>query len=272
MGLFDDPIGWVNDNVVAPIQNVTNSGDIGRAVSSQLGSMVNIVKTPVDVAGSLIKGDTQSAGRFISRGVGSAANVLSPGQSQFVTSNSQYFTNKYVDKATLGYSSDYAGTMGAIESSRRTGDVSSSDLNSVGRYLSKTAAIGGTALAYGKYAAMSAADKAALGSQITGAGSVAAAAKKGDVAGVANALVPGIGDTFNSYLPQLPSMSPDLTSLYNDLFNSSGNAGAPGNLSSYTGGQASNALQPATNSSIVNLALISVAGIAAIYFFVLRKH
>lgn len=273
MGLFDNPIGWINDNVLAPIQSVTNSGDIGRAVSSQLGSIVNVVKTPVDVAGALVKGDTQSAGRFISRGVGSLVNTSSFGQAQFVTDNKQYFTNSAVDKATLGFSSDYAGSMSAVESSRRTGDVSSADLNSSARFLSKSALIGGAALAVGKYTALSAADKAALGSQVSGAGTVAVAAKKGDVAGVVNAVAPGFGDTFNSYLPQLPSASPDLTSLYNDLFNSSGSAGAPGNLSSYTpsGTNAAPGFIAPTNAAAgTSVALLAVAGLAA--FYLLKKR
>lgn len=272
MGLFDNPIGWINDNVVAPIQSVTNSGDIGRAVSSQLGSIVNVIKTPVDVAGALVKGDTQSAGRFISRGVGSLVNTSSFGKAQFVTDNKQYFTNSAVDKATLGFSSDYAGSMSAVESSRRTGDVSSADLNSSARFLSKSALIGGAALAVGKYTALSAADKAALGSQVSGAGTVAVAAKKGDVAGVVNAVAPGLGDTFNSYLPQLPSASPDLTSLYNDLFNSSGSAGAPGNLSSYSpSAAATSGLTASTNAAAgTSVALLAVAGLAA--FYLLKKR
>lgn len=274
MGLFDDPIGWVNDNVVAPIQSVTNSGDIGRAASSFLGSTVNVIKAPFDVGGSIIKGDNQSAMRYTRQGVGSLANViLGPGQSQFVTDNKNLFTNPNLDKATLGFSSDYAGTMSAVDSSSKSGQVSNADLNSTGRFLSKSALIGGAALAYGEYTALSAADKAALGSQVTGAGAVASAAKKGDIAGVVNTLAPGVGDTFNSFLPQLPSLSPDLTSLYNDFLNSQGSSGAPGNLSSYNPGQSENvSAVPMSAAAGGSVALISIAGLAALYFFVLRKH
>lgn len=258
--------------VTAPIEAASKElsrGDVGKYIGQTGTTLQQTGSSFVRGTGQLFTGNFSGAAASYGQTAGNVGNVLTYGGQNFIGRDKlaqDVLRSKAVDSATLGFSSDYAGfTRGGSTLAEGQG-ISNEDLNSAARFVAKGAAVG---YAYKGYQALSTANKVV-------ATSAAAAAAKGDAKGVVNAIAPGAGDTFNSYLPQLPSAPswlpiPDLTSVYDSFINPAKNgapgsgSGTPFNQSGATSGDA----PPLASSPEAKSLIVLAAAAAAI--FVIKK-
>lgn len=254
--------------VSTPVNNLSKElsrGDVGKYIGSTGTTFARTGSSLVEGTAQLYTGNFRGAATNFGKTAGNVGNILTYGGQNFVgqdKTTQAVLRSSGADKATLGISSDYAGFTRGGSTLSDSGQISNADRDSGLRLVSKGVAGG---LAYKGYQSLSTANKLV-------ATSAGGAALKGDAKGVVNAVAPGIGDTFNSYLPQLPSAPswlpvPDLSSVYDSFINPASN-GAPGAGSSTPfnqSGASSSDVTPIINTPEAKSAMVAIAAIAAIY-------
>ena len=264
---FVDGVSNAVDSTFTPIARELSRGDVGRFIGKQVTDTGKVLKTPFIVASDVARGDLKQAGKSLSAGAGSALQAGSYGSTYLAQDNKKLF--KDAGKYTLGLTADFADYSSAAGSLSAERNLTSDEIWGSLRFGSKVATVAaGVAYApqitsFGKAAGAASKDVALYGG-------AAKALASGDPSKAADIISPGLGDTFNSYLPQFPTLSPDLTSLYNDFFNPSGTQGAPGNQNSYSTGPsgAPEAPKSAGLSPALIIAMIGFAG----FFFMKRSR
>lgn len=262
---FIDGASEAVSDVFTPIARELSRGDIGRFVGKQVTDTGKVLKTPFIVASDVARGDIAQAGKSLSAGAGSAINAGSMGGTYLAQDNKQAF--KSAGKYTLGLTSDYADYASAAGSLSAERNLTSDEIWGSLRFGSKVGAAA-YAVAYAQQISGAAKSAGAAGKDVALYGGAAKALAAGDPSKAAELISPGIGDTFNSYLPQIPPLSQDLTDLYNDFFNPSGTDGAPGNQNSYSTGPSGSPEAPkaAGMSPALIIAVIGFAG-----FFLMKR-
>ena len=210
---FDNAVGTnfsgngPSNSLLNQIGSQIKTSDPGRFIGRAGTDLGNVVKTPFVAASDLLRGDTQQAGRTIGSGLGSMGNTLSLGTNYLVQDNKQTFKRigAYDPTGIVSDYTDYASAQGSLVQQR---NLTSDEIWGSARFGSKALAIGGVASNWNSISSWwngGAAKDAALAST---------ALKSGKPGDVLNAVSPGLGDTFNSYLPSQPDWLPDLTSLF----------------------------------------------------------
>lgn len=260
-------MGWdlveAIDNAVGT--NFSGNGP-GNSIINQLGSQIkrsdpgrligrigtdtgNVLTSPFVAASDLLRGDTEQAGRTLGRAAGSTGNLISMGGNYLAQDNKEMF-KRIGAKDPTGLVSDYTDFTSAQGSLVQEKNLTSDEIWGSARFGSKALAIGGVYANAGEISSWwngGAAKDAALAST---------ALKSGKPGDVLNAVSPGLGDTFNSYMPEQPSWLPDLNDLFRPInsseaapaFNQSG-ASDPGQGYMSAGGGIS-----------VGLVILAIAG------------
>lgn len=142
------------------IEDVRTSNPVTQYVGQLAGDTGRVIKAPIEVAYDVTRGDIQHASNVAQRGAGSAARIVSSPSDVVWGSDAgqRILTDPTVDKYTLGYSADYAGTIRGINSTADRGELSNADRDSALRWGVKTAVIAGGAALYSPKAVVVAKD------------------------------------------------------------------------------------------------------------------
>lgn len=168
--------------------------DVFDFIAAPIGAVVDIAMAPVNIAADIVSGKNVAGASLdrVKKSVGAGA-VLATGElGQFFNTDKgqSFLKSDFLDKVSLGYSSDYAGSLKAAHSLQDSGEISTKDFQSTTKYFAKTGAI---ALGYGAAAGgLTVGGHAVTLTEGLSAVGVGTALSRGDVSGALGGLgVPG---------------------------------------------------------------------------------
>lgn len=249
MGLFEDignAIGGAVSDISREISRATDNirreferGDVGAFTGKMAGTVWRGMKAPLEIAYDVSRGDIQHAkgvaGSAIGAGINQNQNLY--GYLAQTSKGQEFLSDKNVDRYSLGFSGDYAGTMRGANELQYTGDISQENLDDTFRFTGKVAGVGAATTAYNAYQSASAVGGSAIpgytAAATTGAGyakdaslvyGAGKALSRGDVAGAVNTINQVEGDYGLPQLPTAPDWVPDLGAIIDGL---TGGSSAP---------------------------------------------